>query len=116
MARLPNAERAFVPEEKITRYLLDPGNPRSRGKPGFFGSFGFRRGAWHELAEALLRHAREGEVVGEDETPFGTQYAVEGALAAPDGRAPLVRAVWLERGEGPRFITAFPAREGGRRR
>lgn len=116
MARLPNAGSAFVPEEKITRYLLDPNNPRSRGKPGFFGSFGFRREAWSELAEALLRHAAEGEVVEEEQTPFGTQYVVEGALVAPDGRAPLVRAVWLERGEGPRFITAFPGREGGTRR
>lgn len=115
MARLPNVERAFVPEEKITRYLLDPSNPRSRGKPGFFGSFGFRREAWNELAEALIEHAREGEVVEEDETPFGTQYAVEGTLTTPDGRTPLVRAVWLERGEGPRFVTAFPGREGGRR-
>jgi hypothetical protein len=116
MARLPNVGSAFVLEEKITRYLLDPSNPRSRGKPGFFGSFGFRREAWNELAEALLEHAREGEVVEEDETPFGTQYAVEGQLATPDGRTPLVRAVWLERGEGPRFVTAFPGREGGKRR
>jgi hypothetical protein len=116
MERMPNAERAFVPEEKVTRYLLDPRNPRSRGKPGFFGSFGFRREAWGELVQALLAHAREGEVVEQEETPFGTQYLVEGSLTAPDGRAPLVRAVWLERGEGPRLITAFPAREGGRRR
>ena len=116
MARLPNAERAFVPKEKITRYLLDPSNPRSRGKPGFFERFGFRREAWNDLAEALIEHAREGDVVEEDETPFGVQYAVEGTLVAPDGRAPLVRTVWLERGEGPRFVTAFPGREGGRRR
>ena len=65
---------------------------------------------------ALLEHAGEGEVVGEEETPFGRQYVVEGALTAPDGRTPLVRAVWLEREEGPRFVTAFPGREGGRRR
>ncbi len=108
MARLPNAGSAFVPEEKITRYLLDPSNPRSRGKPGFFGGFGFRHETWGELAEALLRHAGEGEVVEEEETPFGTQYVVEGPLAAPDARAPRVRAVWLEKGEGPRFITAYP--------
>ena len=116
MARMPNSGSAFVPEEKITRYLLDPSNPRSRGKPGFFGSFGFRREEWNELAAALLEHAGEGDVVGEEETPFGRQYVVEGALVAPDGRTPLVRAVWLERGEGPRFVTAFPGREGGRRR
>jgi hypothetical protein len=30
--KLPNAEYAVVEETKIVRYLLDPTNPRNRGK------------------------------------------------------------------------------------
>jgi hypothetical protein len=29
---LPNADRAIVPEEKLTRYCLDPSNKKGRNK------------------------------------------------------------------------------------
>ena len=44
---------------------------------------------------ALLNHARSYEVAEIVPTPFGQNLVIEGALPAPDGRAPKVRAVWF---------------------
>jgi len=48
--KLPNAANSVVPMEKITRYLLDPTNPRNGGKPGFFSQFGFTAEDWRIFA------------------------------------------------------------------
>lgn len=108
--KLPNHERALVPREKITDYLLSPIHKDGRGKAAFFSRFGFTPESWQTLAGALLRHAARHEVAKADATPFGTRYVVEGGLETPDGRAPLVRVVWfVETGEEtPRLATAYP--------
>lgn len=108
--RLPNAELVYVEERKVTSYLLALEHPDGHDKAVFFMRFGFRSDEWERLAEALLEHARENRPVERVETPFGVQYAVEGPLRSPDGRAPPVRAVWEERpgGRGPRLVTAYP--------
>jgi len=62
-----------------------------------------------EVEDALLRHARESNVVDSVVTQFGTKYRIDGRLRTPDGRDPRVRAVWFV-GTGeqrPRFVTAY---------
>lgn len=112
MTKMPDAELAYVPEEKITAYLLEPAHPEGGDKAAFLISFGFRVTAPEELRDALLRHAREGTVAATRATPFGPQYAVEGPLRTPDARDPGFRTVWLRRvGEaGPRFVTSYPTK------
>src|SRR5262245_27614365 len=65
---------------------------------------------WPALASALLRHASTHEVVEVTTTPFGQNYAVEGPLPAPDGRAPNVRVVWFiaNGAETATLATAYP--------
>jgi hypothetical protein len=108
--RLPNVEQAIVARRKLTEYLLSPTHRAGRSKAAFFASFGFTAEAWETLADALKDHAAQHEVVETEQTRFGTSYSVEGALRAPDGRMPLVRAVWfIESGESvPRLVTAYP--------
>ncbi|MFZ1074552.1 MAG: DUF6883 domain-containing protein [Verrucomicrobiia bacterium] len=108
--KLPNAERAVVPERKITHYLLSVAHRDGRHKAEFFRSFGFKPEAWEELASALLNHARNQEVVEVVPTPFGRNYVVEGPLPAPDGRTPKVRVVWFvaNREETATLATAYP--------
>ena len=55
--KLPNAQFATVPEQKITRYLLNPAHPAGGSKALFFLRFGFTVADWPRLAEALLQHA-----------------------------------------------------------
>jgi hypothetical protein len=108
--KLPNVDQADVPQEKVTDYLLSATHRDGKHKAAFFLAFGFRLEAWHELAEALLSHARQHEVAAQQASPFGVRYMVEGTLPAPDGRAPNVRTVWfVDTGEtAPRFVTAYP--------
>jgi len=79
-------------------------------KARFFKGFGFRREAPEQLAAALLAHAAGHDVSELQPTPFGVKFLIEGPLKAPDGRAPIVKAVWVvEAGStAPRFVTAYP--------
>ncbi len=83
--KLPNVQSATVPERKVTHYLLNPAHPAGGSKAWFFLRFGFNVREWRKLEEALLRHARENEVVETEPTPHGRRYVMEGQLLAPDG-------------------------------
>lgn len=108
--RLPNFDRAIVPEAKIARYLLSFEHAGGRSKARFFREFGFEPALWQTMRRALLRHAGENEVVSVGDSPFGTRYIVDGSIESPDGRNPLVRTVWFIRSneDAPRFVTAHP--------
>src|SRR5687768_3160182 len=110
MDRLPRGELAVVPERKLTAYLLATEHRRGGSKARFLLRFGFRRQAWQELEAALLRHAVEGTVTGQQPGIHGITYVVEGPLRTPDGRDPLFRTVWIvEWGQQvPRLVTAYP--------
>lgn len=114
--RLPNRERAVVPEAKTTGYLLSETHPHGRHKASFSRRFGFVSSNPESLASALLLHATLHDAIKIEDTPFGTRYTIEGELTVPDGRTPLIRSVWFnENGEDfPRFVTAYPLgrREG----
>lgn len=109
-ALLPRAEDAIVEEAKITAYLLNFEHDDGKHKAAFFVSFGFSPDRWQELAEALRAHAIKNLVEKIVKSPYGVRYVVEGPLAAPDGRAPQVRSVWIidEGEELPRLVTAYP--------
>ncbi len=108
--KLPNAELAVVPERKVTHYLLNPAHPAGGSKAWFFLRFGFTAAKWQQLAEVLLRHARENEVVATEPTPHGRRYVVDGPLLAPDGTELNIRSAWFidAAGAAPRFVTAHP--------
>ncbi|HEX6123527.1 MAG TPA: hypothetical protein VFY89_10220 [Ktedonobacterales bacterium] len=114
--KLPHHEQATISEQKIVGYLLSFSHPDGKSKAQFFSQFGFSASHWEELAEAFRRHAAEHDIAEEKATPFGTSYTIEGPLAAPDGRSPVVRAVWfIETGAViPRLVTAYPRRGASR--
>jgi len=107
--KLPHLERADVPEAKITRYLLNLAHETGKAKATLFMAFGFSIDTWETLQVALLEHAAQHEVKEVVQMPKGIHYVIEGALTWPDGRAPIVRAVWRvdEGSNTPRFITAY---------
>ena len=111
--KLPKLDEAVVPPEKIQDYLLNVYHDEGSGKVQFFLHFGFSVAEWKELAQALIRHAHDHEVVKREATRFGTRYVVEGNLEVPDGRTPTVRVVWfIARGKAnPRLATAYPVEE-----
>jgi hypothetical protein len=108
--KLPNAESAIVLSRKITHYLLSTAHRDGQHKAEFFRGFGFKPEAWEKLAAALLDHARQDEVIEIVPPPFGRNFVVEGALAAPDGRSPRARGVWFiaKNAETATLATAYP--------
>lgn len=109
--KLPNHDKAIVPQSKIIRYLLDLSSENGKAKARFFLSFGFTIETWDVMAQAFKQHANDHDVTRmEERPPFGVHYVVEGILATPDGRNPSVRVVWIidEGGDVPRLLSAYP--------
>jgi hypothetical protein len=108
--KLPGGELAEVPRGKAVDDLLSATHPSGRAKASFFQRFGFTASAWQVLAEALRRHALDHEVGTIEDSAVGTRYTIEGPIASPDGRKPVIRTVWFIEGgaAAPRFVTAYP--------
>ena len=108
--KLPNHQSATVPERKITHYLLNPAHAAGGSKASFFLRFGFTVTEWKQLADALVSHAHENDVVESEQTPHGTRHVVDGPLIAPDGTRLNIRSAWYINpgGGAPRFVTAHP--------
>ena len=108
--KLPNAERATVPEAKITLYLLNPGHHAGGSKAAFFLRFGFTVELWQQFGWALRRHAMDNEVALSEETKYGMRFVVDGPLVAATGDVLNVRASWFINpgADVPRFVTAHP--------
>ena len=97
MPRLPNADRAIIAPEKITRYLLDDSHPVGGHKARFFKMFGFRADEPEALVKALLLHAATLDAVTLPPDSNGTKYEIGGPMPCPDGRIPTVKSVWIIR-------------------
>ena len=113
MKRLPNAEQAYVPKGKIETYLLSSTHAVGRAKAAFFAAVGFSASNPKELEHGLLSIARQGEVIHQMTTEYGTKYVVDGQLHTPTRRQVAVRTVWIvEKGHSaPRLVTAYPREE-----
>ena len=115
MAYLPEIDAAVVADAKLVDYLLNSAHPRGAAKARFLEAFGFSPLRPEELRRALLEHARQNEISTTQQTNFGLIFVIAGELPSPDGRNPLVRAVWmLDTGAtAPRLITMVPVRRTG---
>ncbi|MCK4728450.1 MAG: hypothetical protein KAT27_05975 [Desulfobacterales bacterium] len=108
---LPNHEQAYIPEPKLTKYLLSETHAVGRAKAKYFRSLGYTEANADQLADALLMIAKPKGVSQEVTTPYGTKYVVEGDLFTPIGTTVRIRTVWVveSHDERPRFVTAYPA-------
>ena len=107
--RLPNADRAIVPSEKLRDYILSPAHPVGRFKSVFFRGLGYDASAYERL-EMDIRALLGGETEAAETNKFGTKYLVPGILVGPNGRSGKIVTVWIILSEEstPRFITAYP--------
>ena len=110
MAKLPNADLASIDDAKITSYLLDETHEEGGSKAAFFMSFGFDPAQPVVLADAILQYGQRHDFLSMQSSPHGEKYVIDGPLECPDGRAPIVRAVWIidDGDSAPRFVTAYP--------
>jgi hypothetical protein len=111
VAKLPKAESAIIPREKVVNYLLSTSHPVGRSKAAYFRALGFDDTRSEVFEAALLQHAARSEVVQREANEFLEKFVVEGGLDGPTGSASRVRSVWiiLNEDEAPRLVTAYPA-------
>jgi hypothetical protein len=113
IVRLPNGEKASVPQAKLSGYLLSETHPVGKSKARLLRSLGFHDNNLEALASELLSLAKKGEVVVAEPSLYGIKYVVEGMINTPSGRTVRLRSVWLleKNSIAPRLITAYPAPE-----
>jgi len=71
--KLPNAEHAIVPSDKLSDYLLSESHLIGKWKARFFLSIGFSEEKADELQDALMNVARNGEIKSTIKTDFGVK-------------------------------------------
>ena len=107
---LPHRESAYIPQTKLTGYLLSETHPVGRFKARLLLAVGYDTANAQILERGLIDIAREEEVDEIISTPYGTIYVVDGTLQTPIGTGLQMRTVWMiAAGESrPRLVTAYP--------
>ena len=110
MIKMPLADKATVPAEKILVYLLNLQSKDGRGKAIFFRRHGFYEGNWPFLAEQLIELAQREPVFATRINRFGgANHEIRGVIVSPQGRLLEVKSIWFFKVGmlGPRLVTAF---------
>ncbi|HEY3269158.1 MAG TPA: hypothetical protein VGM37_19780 [Armatimonadota bacterium] len=120
MARqpLPGADKAWVPDDKLTKYILTPNHLKGGSRAAFLAAHGFDLADTGAVRLALLDHARRNPAFLKSVSDYGELWNVWGPLATPDGTNPVVTVGWLDRGDGrgPQFSTLLPRPPRGNER
>lgn len=119
--KLPAGETAYVPVDKLAKYLLAPEHPVGRSKAHVLQAAGFDRRTVGLRERALIEIVQTRDVQTVTLTPYGVKYAVEGTIRGPSGREVNLRTVWiLDRRRGGRtaplrYRPSEPPSRGGER-
>lgn len=107
--KLPNADQAIIPPEKIRDYLLSTSHPVGKFKAIFFQTLGYMDGNW-ELLEKAIRTLLTQDAEFKEKTEYGQKFEVRGSISGPAGKIAEIITVWIIlNGEiFPRFISAYP--------
>ena len=107
---LPNRHLAYVPEEKITHYLLNVEHPRGRGKAQEFRNRGYNETNVETMARDLIAVAHSEPVSSIRPNEHGLNHVIYGVIQPPAGGPLLVRTVWFipHSGGSPSLATAYP--------
>ena len=108
--KLPNRNKATVPTNKLTKYLLSETHPRGKSKARFFLDAGFKTSNYSALSKALKKVAQNADVTGKVSSVHGEKYVLDAMIESPTGKTMKVRTIWIiDKGQKrPRFVTAYP--------
>lgn len=105
--RLPNAENARIPTDKLVRYALDPRHERGRHKARVFESaLGITASDWRYLHDQILEALPDAPVRATRITPFGVAYEVVVVIDGLNGASHPVITTWIVEGNGPARLTS----------
>lgn len=112
--KLPFADQAVIPPEKVRDYLLSPVHPFGLHKAIVFAKVGYSQSDWMVLKRDLELLARTGDAEERPRIAHGQKFVIRGILQGPNGRALAVATVWIvpDGKQYPRLVTAYPGRAG----
>ena len=110
--KIPNAETAFIPSEKIKDYLLSLSHPVGRFKAVFFNSLGYSSNNWEQLSNDI-RSTLHHDADKKEKSEFGQKYEINSKIVGPFKKTAHITTVWiiLTDKDYPRFVTAYPVDE-----
>jgi len=105
--RLPGAESARIPTDKLIRYALDPTHARGQHKARVFASaLGITNHDWRYLHDQILEALPEAPVHSTRITPFGISYEVVVTIDGLNGATHPVVTTWIVEGDEPPRLTS----------
>ncbi|TAE61810.1 MAG: hypothetical protein EAZ89_00335 [Bacteroidetes bacterium] len=109
--KIPNNNKSFVADSKITDYLLSETHEKGKHKASFFKRFGFDIADIDNFKYSLIQHSIDREIEETKYSEFGIKYELKCEIKTPDKRNPCIVTVWIvENGqEEPKLVTAYPA-------
>lgn len=107
--RMPNGDRAVVPDAKLQEFLLNVNHPEQPGHAVLFHELlGIGPENAETLRSALLRAAAEEPATPGRQSPYGDKYEIRFRMTGPRGAYTLLSVWIIERGaDVPRLVTAF---------
>lgn len=108
--KLPNREKAYIPEEKLTHYILSETHADGKLKAKLFRKFGFTETNISLLEKSLLNVAYTQELKDIVESIHGIKYVIDGKIKTPNDKILKIRTVWIlePNKNAPRFVTTYP--------
>jgi hypothetical protein len=107
--KLPNADKAIIPPEKLRDYVLSFLHPVGKFKAMYFRSLGYTSENW-EYLEADIRTILDNPAQVKEQTKYGQKFEVRGCITGPANRTVEIVTAWMILNDEtiPRFITAYP--------
>jgi len=108
--KIPNAENAIIPAEKVKDYLLSSSHPVGRFKAVFFSSLGYSSSNWEIFANDIRTLLLQNDAEKTEKSEYGQKYKITGTIRGPFQKAAHLVTIWiiLKDNDNPRFITAYP--------
>ncbi len=99
---LPNAQNAYIPDEKLYDYCLSESHPVGKHKAVVFKEvLGIKMEEAEFLRKAILQAVLEQEAILQKTIKFGTLYIVDFELEN-EGKRAIVRSAWIIPNDDPR--------------
>lgn len=108
--RVPNADKAIIPPEKLRDYLLSSSHPVGWFKVAYFNELGYSAENWERLEHYLRKQILSNNAVEIEGFSYGKKFVITEYLVTPSEKTVKISTVWvILTGESiPRFITAYP--------
>lgn len=108
--KLPNADKAIIPPQKLRDYVLSSSHPVGKFKAAFFQNLGYTSDNWQQLVADIRSIIDSNDATVGEKTEYGLKLEVRGIITGSNHQTAEIVTAWiiLNGEDNPRFITAYP--------